>query len=246
MKIHRGFEFTVWGGLLATLLTCTGAARAQNACPVCKPAPAGITNWWPGDFNGNDLLTTNAGTATNVSYTAGQVQNAFTFAGDGDVEFGANVGNFGTSDFTLAFWVKSSAIGAQALLENRPSCFGGQFWSLRATNQITAEIDDGTTDFAIVGNANITDGNYHHVALVRSGRALTIYVDGQLDATSTGTKRLNLGSPGVFHAGSSVCTGLDGTQNLTGQLDEIQVYNKALTPTQISGLFNAGHLGNCK
>lgn len=246
MKAYRSLKVTVWSTLLLALLGCAGSGLAQDVCPTCRPAPAGITNWWPGDFNAQDLLTTNAGTATNVTYTAGQVQDAFTFAGNGDIQFGPNIANFGTSDFTVAFWIKSTTIGGQAVMENRVSCYNGQFWSIRSGGQVTIEIDDGSTDFAVTGSVNVADGNYHHVAVVRSGRALSIYVDGLLDATAPGPKKINVGSPAVFQAGSSVCSGLDGTVNLTGQLDEIQLYNKALTATQINGLYEAGRLGNCK
>ncbi|MGO4882349.1 MAG: LamG domain-containing protein [Bryobacteraceae bacterium] len=217
MKAYRSLKITVWSTLLLALLGCAEPGLAQT-CSKCANAPAGITNWWPGDFNAQDLLTTNAGTATNVTYTAGQVQNAFTLAGNGDIQFGPNIANFGTSDFGVAFWIKSTTIGGQAVMENRVSCENGQFWSIRSGGQITVEIDDGSTDFAVMGSVNVADGNYHHVAVVRRGRALSIYVDGQLDATATGTKKINVGSPAVFQAGSSVCSGLDGTVNLNGPI----------------------------
>jgi len=239
-------KVTVLGALSLALLGYGGSGLAQT-CPSCRPAPAGITNWYPGDFNANDLLTANVGAPTNVTLTPAEVQNGFTFAGNGNIQFGPSVGNFGTSDFTVAFWVKSSTLGTQAIIENRANCFGGvQFWSIRINGVVTAELNNGSTDFPIAGSINVADGNYHHVAMVRSLKNLAVYVDGQLDTTLTGPTRFNVGSPGLAQAGTSVCTGLDGTQDFTGQLDEIQLYNKALTATQVNGLFKAGHLGNCK
>ena len=231
--------------LSLALLGFTGSGLAQT-CPTCKPAPSGITNWYPGDFNANDLLTANVGVPTNVTFTPAEVQNGFTFAGNGNIQFGPNVGNFGTSDFTVAFWVKSTTLGSQAIMENRLLCGAGQFWSIRINSVVTAELNNGVTDFPVAGSINVADGNYHHVAVVRSVKNLAVYVDGQLDSTLTGSTRYNVGSPGLAQAGTSVCTGLDGTQDFTGQLDEIQLYNKALTATQVNGLFKAGHLGNCK
>jgi len=249
MKIDRRFEVSVWSALLAALLGCAGPSPAQAACPVCKPAPAGITNWYPGDFNAQDLLSSNAGTISGVTYTPGQVQNAFTFAGNGLVQFGANVANFGTSNFSIAFWIKAgTAYGYQAVMENRTICGGNvPFWTIVVDDQgILAGVANSNQFFSVQGSKNVEDGNFHHVVWMRQYETLSLYVDGVLDTSVTDTPLIDTGSPNDFHAGTSVCQDGFSQVSLSGQLDEIQIYNKVLTPSEIRGLFNAGHLGNCK
>src|SRR5207249_3420823 len=46
-------------------------------------------------------------------------------------------------------------------------------------------------------------------------------------------------------AGRSVCVGIDGTSPFTGQLDEIDVFNRALSPNEIAAIHQAGSAGKC-
>jgi len=46
-------------------------------------------------------------------------------------------------------------------------------------------------------------------------------------------------------AGTSACTGQDGTNFFTGQLDELEIFNRALSQCEILAIFNAGSSGKC-
>lgn len=78
----------------------------------------------------------------------------------------------------------------------------------------------------------IKDGNWHHVAAVRSGSGFLVYIDGVLVFTSPTSlpafnnfTRLRIGA---FWNGVSATTAWDG------QIDEVRVWNTVRTPTQIS------------
>src|SRR5262249_3317548 len=63
-----------------------GTATSSNATltvneAVCTNAPAGMVSWWPAEGNGNDIAGSNPGTVTGISYSAGEVGQAFNFNG---------------------------------------------------------------------------------------------------------------------------------------------------------------------
>jgi hypothetical protein len=89
---------------------------------VCIPPPSGLIDWWPGDGNANDQLGRYNGIMQGgLTFTPGEVAQAFTFNGsDAAVTFG-QAGNFATSDFTLDFWVSTASVDQEAVLEKRPT-----------------------------------------------------------------------------------------------------------------------------
>jgi hypothetical protein len=177
-----------------------------------------------------------------VTFTPGEFGNAFTFNGSGGINFGS-AGDFGTGDFTIAFWIKTSAPGEQAVMEKRRICGPGTFWSIRvaSTGGLYVEIDDGTQYVSFVGATNIANDNYHHAALVRQGTTLTLQVDGNVDGSSSSTAVVNVSSRAKFTAGSSICDGADATVPFNGQLDEIEVFNVALSLNALAAV-DAGSL----
>jgi hypothetical protein len=169
----------------------------------------------------------------------------FTFNGKGGINFGS-AGAFGTGDFTIAFWIATSAHSEQAALEKRTTCGPGTYWSIRVASSggLYVEIHDQGQYVSFVGTTIVADASFHHVSVARQGTTLTLYVDGHVDGSSSSTKVVNVSSKAKFTAGTSVCDGTagDGTVPFLGQIDEIEVFNSALSPSELELIF----LGNCK
>src|SRR4030095_355348 len=95
--------------------------------PSSTPIPI---HWWPGEGSAGDAVGTAHGTTSaSVGYEPGRFGQAFsisnTLNGDGTfaskVMFGTDAGNFGTGDFTVAFWVKTGAALISQCWENERS-----------------------------------------------------------------------------------------------------------------------------
>jgi len=216
----------------------------------------GLTDWWPGDSAANDIIGTNNGTLQNMTFDAGKVGQAFTFNGDNsEVDFGPDVANFGTSDFTVDFWIKqpSSATVLTSILEKRHQCDSFvSFWDIRCGHvwnspnsrpgQLFLEnTENGTARYAIlVANKAINDGVFHHAAFLRSGLTLAIYIDGVLDTNMTAPGIANIFNSDLFKAGQNICVGTDGSNPFVGELDELDVFNRALSPAEIDAIYRAG------
>ena len=94
------------------------------------------------------------------------------------------------------------------------------------------------------GTKNVADGNWHHVALVVPTNAtvanLVLYVDGVQEAISSSsgpTVALNVYTNYAAVIGATTGSGLAGDRGFTGLIDEVRIYNEALTTTDILNLY---------
>ncbi|MFI5856558.1 exo-alpha-sialidase [Streptomyces parvulus] len=76
----------------------------------------------------------------------------------------------------------------------------------------------------------LNDGRWHHLTLRRGGGRLTLFVDGEQSGTADVPGSVSTGSPFGVHVGERV----DGRARLTGAVDEVHVWNRALTDEEIA------------
>lgn len=81
----------------------------------------------------------------------------------------------------------------------------------------------------------LTDGIWHHICSVRSGTTHFIYGDGGAVSTSNTVSNTALSTASIKIGDS---TALDAS--FMGNIDEVRIYNRALSPTEITALYNAG------
>jgi len=83
------------------------------------------------------------------------------------------------------------------------------------------------------GNLNalttVTTNTWRHAALVYDGANKIIYIDGAEDARVASSGAINVSTYALYIAANSQ----QGNRNLTGVVDDVRIYNKALTPAEI-------------
>jgi len=83
------------------------------------------------------------------------------------------------------------------------------------------------------------DDQWHHVYLTYDGATMNLYVDGQPKDSHPVTGAID--SPAVLNIGQRNGAVNNGTADtFKGRLDDIQIYNKALTPEQIMKKYENG------
>jgi hypothetical protein len=217
--------------------------------PSCVARPPGMINWWPGDGNATDIVGGKHGTLQgNATFADGKVGQAFSFDGTGDfVRLPANPAwNFGTGPFTIDFWEKSSsttttimfalALGSYSFKNLEFDFNDGSglylYWNSSGANRIS------------VGSLGAyTDGQWHHIALTRSGTTMTLYVDGSPVGSATYAPAIDVSNTGFNYIGAHA---LGYSLTWKGEIDEVEIFNRALSASEIRGIFNADCYGKCK
>jgi len=92
--------------------------------------------------------------------------------------------------------------------------------------------------------AALTQGQWHHFALVRDASAelVRFYVDGQqVGGPVAYSEAATGGGRGMLYIGSDVV----GATPFHGAIDEVRIYNKALTPAEVQQLADGPSVGYC-
>jgi len=177
--------------------------------------------------NGND------GTLDgNPSWISGVSGSALALDGVGDyVTTGSSLLN-DLQAFSIACWIKGDlSLGDRSGLIGQNDCIE---YGISASNNVQIwSAGSGAVDLAWGYDA---DADWHHIVAVGDGTSVTIYLDGKpavsggtaiTDTYGSSTHPVNIGGGGVF----------DATDNwFTGQIDEIYVYQRALSAAEVAGL----------
>jgi hypothetical protein len=232
--------------------------RLEATSRSCITAPSELISWWPGNGDATDLMNKNPGEINGATFADGMVGQAFSFNGtNSQITFGNSIGNFGTNDFTIDFWIRTTSTRLESVMEKWPICGLSSMWYVRmngspnpgAAGRLVLEMSSdtlGNDRTILVGQRPVNDGVFHHVAVVRKGRTTSFLIDGVLDGSSDssgGVTRIE--NSANFTVGRSVCVGVDGTEPFTGQMDEIDVFGRALSSEEIAAIFQAEGAGKC-
>ncbi|MGH3728611.1 MAG: LamG-like jellyroll fold domain-containing protein, partial [Micromonosporaceae bacterium] len=187
------------------------------------------------DLSGADNDAYLRGGATT---TTGRFFNAVNLDGTDDyvhLPFAESLA-LGAGDFTAMAWIRYGASTAnQAILWGYGQDAAAQFW-LRAeptSNRIRGLINTGTAVASVSSSKSYNDNAWHHVALQRAAGQLRLWVDGAVVATVTAPAgSISPDRPFRMYAGQR----LDGAHRFRGQLDEVRLYTRALTATEIAAI----------
>jgi hypothetical protein len=222
------------------------------ASGVGAPVPSGLVAWWPGDGNALDIAGGNNGTLVGgVTYTIGEVGQAFDLDGtSGYVVAPASASlNVGVSSgLTVEGWIDPASTSTeQPIVEwNNGTNLGAHFWISAPSpfgpgpGCLYANLIDTTGGLHYFASPAglITANTFQHVALTydtNSGLAV-LYING----ASVAQQNLGVFTPQTsynvylgYRPGGAPITYWDGL------LDEIRIYNRALSSNEIAAIYDA-------
>jgi RHS repeat-associated protein len=222
--------------------------------PPCLAPLSGLVGWWPGDGDARDLANANTGVLEGgVTFNPGKVGQAFHLNGTtADVVAPASAA-LNASSLTLDAWVFPLDSGTgRPMLEYSSSTgtIGVHLWeNFNSAVQVTpgavfANVVDsnGGSHILATGAGALQFKQWNHVALTydRATGIGRIYVNGAaIVSASLGsfTPRTTL----PFYIGAR-----PGNAHFLGDIDEPQVFNRALSPAEILSIYTAGASGTCK
>jgi hypothetical protein len=213
---------------------------------VCVAPPADLIAWYPGEGDATDVKGGIHGTPVDgAGFAAGKAGQGFTFdGGTAVVQVPDNdAWDFGANAFTIETWVKFNAVSGSDVLVAHSESTG-------AVNKWIFWLHNGALEFHLNGSAvaNITSsatftpaiGQWHHVALTRSGNTYKFYIDG----AQHGSDRFDGNS--VPNATAPLTFGkVEALPAINGMLDEVQIFGRALSGPEIQSVYNASTEGFC-
>jgi len=135
-----------------------------------------------------------------------------------------------SGDFTIETWVRVTTKAAHQCLFAKGTdadwpVLAYQAYIQQSTGRIFLQVSNNgsaTGNVTITTTSDLSDGLWHHVAVVRNGNVWNVYIDGTSEATATQALTiLNENNP--FSFGSQYT----GNYYLNGYMDEIRVSNSA-------------------
>lgn len=143
----------------------------------------------------NNVATAGGMALSSVTTKYGTASLAFNGTNAAALTTDSTLFEFGSGDFTIDMWVNTAQTTQYATLVSRsPAAWGTGMWTLVINNTASSGSVafwawNQSTATAVVetAGASVIDGLWHHVALVRFGNVLTIYIDGLIRGTAAMT-----------------------------------------------------------
>jgi hypothetical protein len=222
----------------------------------CLPPAAGLAAWWKADGSAADLVSGNVAKVSNtVTYASAKVGAGFVFDGTGFLEVPAtSATDVGAgAGMTIECWAKPDSITApMPLLEWKytdtlGNAVGLQFWvNTYAQASLFASVTDtnGALHNISSPSGSIVTNRYQHLALTydKATGLAKLYIDGaEVASQNVGNIRPKTWSNLLIGRRLDAGSGW----KYRGGMDEISLYARALTPTEIQLIAAASGGGKC-
>jgi hypothetical protein len=229
---------------LASRKLIQATAGAAGAGEAVDDDFANVVLLLDGDGTSGDDNNTFTDSSTNgftVTETGSVVQGSFSPYGDNWSNYfdgssylsvpDSTDFDFGTGDFTWEAWIRTTVnVNYQSVIGSYLS--NSATWGIHTNSSGTITyFTAGTTIYT--GSTVVTDGEWHHIAISRSGTSIRLFVDGVQDG-STGTNSTNIANSAEVRIGSF---NIGDFRYFTGYISNVRVikgtalYTSAFTPS---------------
>ena len=223
------------------------AARADT----CVAPTDGLVGWWKFDDGGGTTAADSSGnglTATLYNspvWTAGKIGDAVNFLGGSDyvsVPDSPSLG--GMSALTVSAWAYLTNGTAQQVIASKRhsgSPYYSYILSVANNNPSFGVVNSSSAEATASDNtASVPNNQWFFLVGVYDGSQVYIYLNGSLigwQSALTGT---------VFDSNGNLNFGVGATPgtSLDGKVDDVRIYNRALSATEIQQLYNAHYAGD--
>src|ERR1051326_1925611 len=252
--------FVVFLGLCLTFLLLPNRVSTQ-ASETCVQPPPGIIAWWPFDetsgTTAEDVIGGRNGVHINGPVpTPGKVGGALRFNGSSSY-VGApdsDLWAFGTGNFTVELWANFDAPSSGDIV-HPGDVFISSDDGPGTQNKWIFALGGGLLELIVVNTADVPPnfflvrapfspvvGEWYHLAITKTATLFTIDVNGVEVGSEVSTPPIaNANAPLIIGQSNEPFGGF-----MNGLLDEVTIYNRALTPGELQAIVAAGSAGKCK
>ena len=228
-----------------------GTIWSNIAVPSFSNLRHGLVAYWKMDEttgNAVDSIGGNTGVNTDVTYASSKINNGAVFNGSTSVFNITDTSSLKPTRFTLSAWVKVVDVSSAPVLVQsfslNPNQAGFRLVVRSTTGYVRLKIGKNTGNTADVdvkdldGDVAVNDGLWHLICGTYDGAKMKVYVDGTLDVEADWFSDPVFSTPNYISIGAGY-NSATLIQPLTGSLDEVGIWNRALTQTEITDLYNS-------
>ncbi len=204
-----------------------------------------LVGWWSFDNNTLDQSSYgNNGTQVNgvdcSKAIAGKISTACSFDGVDDwINItDSSTWNFGTGDFTISSWFYANNFDGnhRYILDMAKSDDGSSRAYFAIRNIGVNDVAFGVGSNSITTNSVPSINAWHHVTAIKTNNSLYLYLDG-VSVGSPVADTTNINSVDTIRIGSRYAG--DANNFWNGTIDEVQIWNRALSSQEVGALYNA-------
>ena len=220
--------------LTAILLAFSTLAQVPNYVPT-----NGLVGWWPFNGNANDESGNgNNGTVNGATLTSdrnGLVNKAYYFQNNTiEIPNNAQLGFATNNSFSFGLWVyKNGNQGLMHFIGKRSPNSPYFNWQLAYSSNIYFQSGSGPgITPGVVSSSILTNQSWTYIVGVYNNTNWKLYINGNLDNTNNGNAYMD--NPSSLTIGNS-----GNYEPFIGTIDDIGIWNRALTDCEIKDLYNS-------
>lgn len=202
-------------------------------------------SYWKLDESSGDATDSVASLSavnTSVTYSAGKINNGAVYNGSAYHTIADNSAIKPTSDISISLWVNITSTSSYQMLlakgENAGDTRSYEIRCFSTTTKIEVQMRTGGGSYVSFRSTTaIGTGTWKHIVITRTGATNKIYIDGvsdTLESNTTQTTSIDYNSDSLWFGQRN------GGFRFNGKLDEIGIWNVALSSTEVSELYNSG------
>lgn len=221
---------------------------------LIRSAGSPIAQWKLNEGDGlitYDTFNVNNGSIYSGTWVTGKVGSAINFAGSGYIKMPAdNSLSIGSTDATICAWIYPSGTlrDSHAIISKYDTSVGREFYLYISSGTTWNNLSfngfrypwinfSGLTTFSA---GSVRKDTWSHVAITfQNGSWLEMYING-IKKGSSFTSGIGYSSGTTPYIGGVVNSSSSPDHQFTGTIDDVRVYNFALTPVQINEIYNLG------
>jgi hypothetical protein len=241
-----------WIILLAIFATGTPAASQS-----CVSPPEGLVSWWAADGGALDSMGANHGMLWNgASISTGITDGAFNLDGLNDyVEVPDEASLNLTEGFTVEAWINPRSLpGKFPAIVKKSGLSGGRS---STTHGFSLAFRDGKPQVGLnlyfgdhwtssaLGPVSVGTNTWSHVVATYDGAYIRLYVNGTEIGPATPETGTITPSDNPLNIGRDPSSPSDPDRYFDGLIDEVRIYNRALTVGEIGSIYQARSAGMC-
>lgn len=198
--------------------------------------------WWQAESSARDIINGNNGTTNGtVTYAPGEVGQAFVINGLSSILIpeSASVNLSQMTNWTIEAWINPASFNNSGF----PTIFDQGHWTASlGLNTGTGKLENWINNANVIDSAtSVPLSQWSHVALVYNGVNRIFYING-VQSGSFPAVAISADNSGDAIGGVSDNSGVG---YFDGEIDEVSVYNTALSASQIAAIYAAGSSGKC-